>query len=285
MRDNIMAKRLILVLYLLALGFSVPACTPDITLVTLGDSLTAGDGDERGVGYPVRVQEMMQTAGHIVSLDNLGLSGWTSGDLVSIETWEEGAGPFYEAQSILSQAVAEGRTPVVCLWIGSNDAFGLYSWVCDEYPTECEANNLREFEENMNTLLSRLIATGAMVFVALIDDQSKRPMFGPGGEGFEGISPDELDNMSAQIAAYNQIITTLAGQYNAHLVDFYNRTIFETPELISDDGNHPNADGYDEIAQVWWTAISPFVSNGGTELALNMKSAPSATMCDLAAGY
>ncbi len=84
-----MAKRLIFLLYFLVLGLAGSAWTADLTLVTLGDSLTAGDGDDQGDGYPMRVQEMMQAAGHSVDLSNLGVSGWTSGDLVTIETWED----------------------------------------------------------------------------------------------------------------------------------------------------------------------------------------------------
>ena len=66
--------KMILFALLLMLGVH-PAFGQSITLVTLGDSLTAGDGDDGiGGGYPVRLLSMLQTPYPGSTLNNVGIS-------------------------------------------------------------------------------------------------------------------------------------------------------------------------------------------------------------------
>ena len=51
-----------------------------------------------------------------------------------------------------------------------------------------------------------------------------------------------------------------AARYGAAIVDFSETTIFEDPATLSEDGNHPNAAGYDVIAEIWYRAISSAVA-------------------------
>jgi lysophospholipase L1-like esterase len=95
--------------------------------------------------------------------------------------------------------------------------------------------------------------------VALLDDQSKRPvMSNPElrGSSFDLISADDVPRMSAQTGKYNEIIRQVAEQQGAGTVDFLNTTLFEDTATLAEDGNHPNGAGYDGIADRWYQVIS-----------------------------
>lgn len=225
-----------------------------VTLVTLGDSLTVGDGDEAGGGYPSRLLEKLSKEAPGSTLKNLAQSGWTSDDLINTQ---------------LEPAVAElrsapGNAPKLALvWIGSNDLFGLYNYVCPaDYGNDyarCEPETLQQFTNNIKTILASLKDTGARVYIALLDDQSKRPvMRNPQlrRDSYDKITADDVSRMSLQTHKYNTVIRELAARYGASTVDFLNTKIFETPATLSEDGNHPNAAGYEAIAEIWYRAVS-----------------------------
>src|SRR5262249_1445613 len=54
-----------------------------LRIVALGDSLTRGGGDEGKGGYPGRVAEALRKRGKTVELDNLGVDGSETGDLLA----------------------------------------------------------------------------------------------------------------------------------------------------------------------------------------------------------
>ena len=59
-----------------------------VSMVTLGDSLTAGDGDDGvGGGYPARLLTMLQAENPTSTLSNVAVSGFTSlPEVAHIET-------------------------------------------------------------------------------------------------------------------------------------------------------------------------------------------------------
>jgi lysophospholipase L1-like esterase len=226
-----------------------------VTLVALGDSLTQGDGDESGRGYPGRLLSMLNAARPGSDVLNLGQSGWSSEALIK---GEQGiASQLDRAVVELQSAVAQGRGAVALVWIGSNDLWYLYEYGGD-VTDEGDGQDVQRFAANMDTLLSRLRQTGVPVIVALLDDQSKRPV-ALKGEAFTAITQDELNRMSVQVGRYNTIIVLKAQQYEALTVDFSSTDIFTTPGTLSDDGNHPNSAGYDLNAQKWWKALLPLL--------------------------
>lgn len=244
---------IVLFLIIFLLG-AQPAFTQSMTLVTLGDSLTQGDGDEAGGGYPPRLLKRLRTVYPGSTLKNLGQSGWTSDDLINTQ--------LKPAVAALKAAPA-GNAKVAIVWIGSNDLFGLYNYVCDEeYRNNfaaCEPEGLRIFSDNIEKILAALKATGARLYIALLDDQSKRPvMTNPTmrRDSFDKITADDVPRMSVQTKKYNNVIRKLAADYGATTVDFFNTTIFENKTTLSEDGNHPNGAGYDAISRIWYQAIS-----------------------------
>ena len=243
-----------LVFLLLICSLAVANAEP-ITLVALGDSLTKGDGDlEVGGGYPARLATRLrgEYPGSVVK--NLGQSGWTSDDLIKTQ--------LEPALDLLNSAPA-GHKKIAIIWIGSNDLFGLYNYVCDEeYRNDfsaCEGDGLRIFSDNIQQILSALKGTGARLYIALLDDQSKRPVMTDQEKltsSFDKISLDDVARMSVQTGKYNEVIQQTAENLGATTVDFSNATLFTDPATLDSDGNHPNGNGYDTIADVWYRAIT-----------------------------
>ena len=108
------------------------------------------------------------------------------------------------------------------------------------------------FGRDLDELLKRLHDTGARVFIALLHDPAQGPVQTSGV--FLSTAAEEWARMSQQAQRYNEIIKSAAAKYGAALVDIPATQIFTTPALMVEDGIHPNARGYAELAQVWWQA-------------------------------
>ena len=247
-------SKIILLSLLLMLSVH-PAFGQSITLVTLGDSLTEGDGDDGiGGGYPTRLLSMLQGLYPGSTLNNVGISGDTSDDLINKQ--------LEPAVNLLNAAPA-GNLKIALVWIGSNDLFGLYNWVCDdEYGNDysaCEGATFGYYSDNINNILTSLKTTGSQIYIALLDDQSRRPVMTDSAlrtASFPQITDVDVSRMSTQVSIYNDEIRNLASTNGATTVDFFNTTIFEDWTTLSDDGNHPNGAGYDAIATIWHQAIT-----------------------------
>jgi len=227
--------------------------------VILGDSLTAGQGDEStvGGGYPRRLLTLVQAQRPGSTVHNLGQSGWTSADLISGVNGTPGQLP-----TAVNRLNGSSGAKAAFLWIGSNDLWYLYEF--GNPNAADEAQDVQNFTANLNTILQQLTATSATVFVALLDDQSQRPVVAnppnPNEPAFPGISAAERQRMGQQVVAYNNVINAKAAQYGARGVDFYHTPIFTTAATLADDGNHPNAAGYDAITTRWFDAVGPLLT-------------------------
>lgn len=230
------------------------ASAQPITLVTLGDSLTAGDGDDGiGGGYPVRLINRLQATSPGSVLQQFAISGDTTHDLINKQ--------LVPAVNALN-AAPPSHAKIALVWIGSNDLFGLYnSTTCEDYYpdiTTCENIELGDSANNVNTILTDLKATGAALYIALLDDQTKRPVIADPvlrGDTFPGITDADVTRMKTQISVYNDRVKTHAATHGAQTVDFFSTTLFENWATLSDDGNHPNGAGYDQIAEIWFNAL------------------------------
>nr|MBA3868438.1 hypothetical protein [Anaerolineae bacterium] len=114
--------------------------------------------------------------------------------------------------------------------------------------------DLENYGRNLDMILGRLTQTGARVIIAQLDDQSLRPVV-TRGEAFPDISKDEVTMMSAQVKRYNGVIAEKAAGYGARVVNFFDTLIFTSPSTLADDGNHPNATGYDLVASLWFDVL------------------------------
>lgn len=222
-----------------------------ISMIAIGDSLTEGDGDDSGRGYPGRIIALVNELRLGSTITNFGRSGWNSEALIKGDQGLMGQLP--RTIDEIQLAKSQGRGVVVFVWIGSNDLWYLYEYggnVSDEQ----EVQDLARFSANIDIILSELRSAGAEVIIALLDDQSKRPV-ALKGEAFVDITTDELTRMSNHVIRYNEVIRQKATQYGALTVDFYNTDIFTSPATLYSDGNHPNSAGYDLIAQKWFEVL------------------------------
>jgi lysophospholipase L1-like esterase len=216
-----------------------------LKIVALGDSLTEGDGDDSGKGYPGRLIALIQKIRGGSQIANFGKSGWTSENLIKGHDGQPGQ---------LKQAL-DAKPHLALVWIGSNDLWYLYEYGNPSGTTpKDEQEDLQNYRKNIETIVSELKKSGAMVFIALLDDQSKRPV-ALKGQAFTGITKGELDQMSKQVVAYNNAIKDVAAKQGALTVDFFNTKIFVDSATLYSDGNHPNEKGYDLIAGMWFKAM------------------------------
>ena len=222
-----------------------------VTLVALGDSLTAGDGDDAGLGYPGRLLDMVNSVRPDSTLVNLGQSGWSSDALINGDQGLESQ--LTRAVAEVTSAVSQGRNPVALVWIGSNDLWYLYEY--GDGSDENDQIDADRFSANLEVILGRLTDAGARVVIAMLDDQTKRPV-AIQGEAFVSITPDEMNRMSSHVNWYNEIIAQKAMQHGALTVSFFGTDIFTNPDTLYYDGNHPNQAGYDIIAQMWFDVLS-----------------------------
>ncbi|MGA3056713.1 MAG: SGNH/GDSL hydrolase family protein [Candidatus Limnocylindrales bacterium] len=225
-----------------------------LTIATLGDSLTEGQGDDSGRdGYPGRLKSLIDPLRPGTRIVNVGHSGWTSTDLINGQNGEP---------SELSQAI-DARPDVALVWIGSNDLWYLYEGGPEPMETSFEQADLATYEANIDRILRELTGHSAVVFIALLDDQSKRPVVAhpnPTEPVFSEMTAADLALMSAHVKAYNEAIRRTAARYGATTVDFFNTTIFTDPATLYGDGNHPNTAGYDRVAQIWFAAVKPLLA-------------------------
>lgn len=244
----------LLLAFLLLLFVPAGASAGPITFIALGDSLTQGDGDgEPGGGYPARLAIRLKAERPGSVVKNLGQSGWTTDDLINTQL---------EPALDLLRSAPDGNTKVVAIWIGSNDLFGLYNYVCDvDYQNDlsaCERDGLSNFSENIHRILSALQGSGARLYIALLDDQSQRPVMTDPEKrtsSFDKISEGDVDRMALQTGKYNEVIRRIADRFGAVTVDFSTAALFRDSSTLDSDGNHPNGKGYDIIADIWYRAV------------------------------
>jgi len=239
-----------------------------VTVVTLGDSLTSGEGDETGQGgYAGRLVAAIGASDGRTgsSLVNLGVSGWDSTMMVE---GGDGADPqLGPAVDAVRSAVDEGRAAVATILIGSNDLWYVYEYSEPSgATTENEDAAAEVYEENLDRAVAELTEAGATVIVGLPDDQSLRPGVAD-IERLNTVLPyttaDEVQQMSGLAARFDDIAVEVAATYDAITVDT-NEPFWADEATMAEDGIHPNAAGYDRLTELWLEALDPLLQDGTT---------------------
>jgi lysophospholipase L1-like esterase len=232
-----------------------------VQVLSLGDSLTAGQGEEPERGFPQRIADALESKpGRNGSTSlNLGRSGWDSQQILD-------GGPGDRSQltgalEFIEQAKGEGKVVLVTLLAGSNDLWYLY----DPTPptsAEDEQASLDRYRANVTKLVTALRSAGATVALGINDDQSKRPVAADPKireNTFPDITDAEVARMSAQARKLATVTREIASANGCVVADFLDAPFFRDRALLADDGNHPNAKGYDAMAKIWLDALQPLL--------------------------
>lgn len=218
-----------------------------VTVVALGDSLTAGVGDENGQGFVgLLVSAIDATPGRSGStLVNLGVSGWDSTSMV--EGTEGSPAQLPVAVETIDAVVASGGAALATVLIGSNDLWYLYAYDGDE---DQVADTYRA---NLDRTVSALVGAGAVVVVGLPDDQSLRPV-SRDLDALHGYFPeftaDDVERMSAMSDRLAGIAADVAAEHGAAVVDT-DSPFWADTSTMDDDLVHPDEAGYAALAALW----------------------------------
>jgi lysophospholipase L1-like esterase len=201
-----------------------PSPTPParIDYVALGDSTGFGVGALPGDGgYPPRLARRLREAGREVDLLNLSVPGARASDLAGSQL----------------AAVAATSPTLVTVCVGANDAG--------------EARAPGEFGAEMEEIFTELARLRAAVVACNVPDVSLTPRYRD--------DPARAAEVAADVVALNAELAAAAARHGVPVADIYRvsrEQLFENPDLISPDGFHPSAAGY----EVWAEAMLPTVN-------------------------
>ena len=244
----------------LSTASGAPLASGPVTVVALGDSLTAGDGDDSGRGYTGRLTEAIASEpGRANStLVNFGQSGWDSTQLVD---GQDGS-PAQLSQAVeeVRRAADSGGAVLATVLIGSNDLWYLYEYSPEEGTTpEMEDAAVATYRTNLDRTVRELQDAGAFVVVGLPHDQTVEPAVADIDRLHEllpNVTAEEVGQMSRLAARLARTAQEVAADHAALTVDT-NHPFWADPSKMADDGIHPNGAGYEDLAALWMEVIQP----------------------------
>lgn len=235
-RARIVALALLCLTALTACGStssaSRPAASPTATrpasvvYVALGasDAVGVGAADPNTQGYvPLLIARLPKDASAL----NLGVSGYRIHDAL---------------QTKLATAL-NAQPTLVTVWLAGNDFRG--------------CTPLTTYLADLTSLLDQLRSkTKAQVFVANLPDMSLLPAMRPGSQGLGACHETQTSQqLRAETQTWNAAIAQAVSSHGDDLIDLYRAELASHPEYISGDGFHPTSQGYQRLADLFWTAI------------------------------
>jgi lysophospholipase L1-like esterase len=201
-----------------------------IQIVALGDSLTAGTGDNTGKGYVGRVREKLelQTGKPTFILNNLAIPGYRTSQL--LEDLKQ-----KKTQDALAEA------DIILLTIGGNDIFDGGTGIFTEGQ---EGFNPKAAQERSGPALERV----DQIITAISKVNSAATIFYVGlYHPFLDLDPNREGSLIVQ--KWNTSVFAMTNRYpNMVLVPTYDLFERNLMKYLATDHFHPNQDGYERIA-------------------------------------
>jgi lysophospholipase L1-like esterase len=213
-----------------------------LTLVAMGDSLTAGVGDPTKKGYIGDLRDLLVQQGKTVTVKNVGVSGLQSPELV------------HTIQSPSMQAMLKTAN-MIFISIGANDLTHSIGDITQIISTDqIDEKKIIATEEiytqNMKTILQTVRANNANAPVFVIG------LYNP----FEGLIEDKNGVLDRDLNMWNTNVMKITQQFkNVKLVPTFDLFQWNTDHLLAGDHFHPNQDGYSRMATRIMQAFPPDV--------------------------
>ncbi|WP_413380940.1 SGNH/GDSL hydrolase family protein [Alkalihalobacillus sp. 1P02AB] len=180
--------------------------------VTIGDSLTEGIGDHtEDLSCRSWVEHFVEKHTEPLPFQNLAKRGLNSTEI---------------RRTQLKEALSLNPT-IVSLIAGANDILK-GGW------------NTNRFSENFSGMVESFVEAGADIIVAKLPDFTKRL----------SLANAKKVIVQSQLKEANQIIEDLSEKHRLCLIDFWNHPMAVNDSMWSEDHVHPNALGYQEVANV-----------------------------------
>jgi lysophospholipase L1-like esterase len=217
--------RPLILLVLLPLGGcrrSPPASASEIRYLALGDSFTAGTGNQPADAFPERLASLWRAHGRRVTLENVAVNGYTTEDVRGREL----------------PKVAPFHPTLVTLAVGANDYV--------------RGSGADAYRSRVRVLLREIIDAGVAPnrIVALPQpDWSLSPAAASFGDSRQ---------IGAAIVAFNTILRDEARAAGALYVDLYPLMHQQAEaKMVAGDGLHPSARAHAEWASALYEQVAP----------------------------
>jgi lysophospholipase L1-like esterase len=205
---------------------AAPTSAGGFRIVALGDSLTHGTGDATGGGgYPERVAAALRKDGRMVVVENLGIDGIETKDLLRKVEEPDVQRRIASAQLILMSISSNDLSHSIPAAVGAGDP-----------ATDPTATALKDSSINLLRILSLLRKSNPSAPIRLLG------LYNPFPESFDRRTAKETLlkwNVALEEASY-----AAGGVIVVPTADLFD----ERPDRLSADRFHPGSSGYGEIA-------------------------------------
>jgi acyl-CoA thioesterase I len=185
----------------------------EIRYLALGDSFTIGTGSRPDQSFPARLAARLRAQGRAITVENLGVNGFTTQDLLDVEV----------------PRVAPFAPTFVTLAVGANDLV--------------HGSSTEQYRSQVRRILAALLAAG-VPRVGIVALPQPDWSISPAAEGF-----GDPRVIAAMIQAFNEVLREEATAIGARYVDLFPLMRRQAQaRLVADDGLHPAAKAYEEWA-------------------------------------
>ncbi|MCP5101257.1 MAG: hypothetical protein GY943_37405, partial [Chloroflexi bacterium] len=214
-------------------------CSSDIKILTVGDSITLGDGSENGHGYRQLLYVNLRNAG--IDVDFVGPYADPISDTIDLDHGSSAGkgGNFFSPK--IETWLTNNEPDIVLLHVGSNDITTNYTQTGRIEPI---LNNIDQYESDENTAVPVILAQ--IINRACLETNTNCQ-----------IRSNQTDDLNANLAAmmlartdYNNNLTMINMEDDANLI----YTLAPTGDFYDD--MHPVDSGYQKMADEWQNSIS-----------------------------
>lgn len=201
-----------------------------LKIACIGDSITYGArvSDPSDDSYPAELQKLFD--GEPVNVRNFGIGGATMIKFGSPNVWQ------------VLEEVEDYQPDIVTIMVGTNDTVG---------PPRHNWENIDDFESDYRSYISqlKLIPTSPKIYLMSPTDMNLDT---------PGMSDERIENLESRRPRLWELrnrIKQIAEDEKVHFIDMTSAFEDKTVLFTEEDGVHPNAEGYEALAQEVYSAI------------------------------